>query len=165
MQTMVPIESVVVVRDGKRVTPPIGKGFNFTDAEVRDIKRIRQEAIRKPINESERADSQTDVRTAAGRVAEGGNDMRDENLDAEQHEDALDVGGSGSGEAEDDGLGAGDNGGSTDEEIEERNEQAADEQAHAKVEKAVAKVAGKAATARASGRSRPKPAPEKIDDL
>lgn len=35
-----PVNTVVVMRDGKRVVPPIGKPFDFTAEEVADFERI-----------------------------------------------------------------------------------------------------------------------------
>lgn len=52
MQNFVPIESVVVVRDGKRKTPKLGVSFPFTDAEITHLQENRPEAIRKPTNET-----------------------------------------------------------------------------------------------------------------
>ena len=40
-------ESILVVRDGKRIAPTIGKVFDLTDGEVADLERIRPQAISK----------------------------------------------------------------------------------------------------------------------
>lgn len=102
------LEGVTVARDGKRITPPIGKTFTFTEQEVDDILRVRPEALREPTNEDpsvskdeldalnvgDDGDStetslgaQNDgktttqsskAKTAAGKVAEGGS--KDEDL-------------------------------------------------------------------------------------
>lgn len=52
MPKRVPTVSVIVIRDGKRVSPPLNKGFNFTDDEITQINAIQPGALRKPINES-----------------------------------------------------------------------------------------------------------------
>lgn len=97
MAQMVPVEGVTVGRDGKRVTPPVGKSFDFTAEEIKSIKAARPEALRKPVDESPlivQSDTQTDVRTAAGRVAEGGADTREEgdpeNLEGVPTDDEID---------------------------------------------------------------------------
>lgn len=41
-------ETVLVMRDGKRVEPTIGKLFDLTEQEVEDIKSVRPQAISKP---------------------------------------------------------------------------------------------------------------------
>lgn len=41
----VPKQTVVVVRDGKSVTPPIGEPFEFTDEEVSQIESMNPDAI------------------------------------------------------------------------------------------------------------------------
>lgn len=38
MANKVPLSSVIVVRDGKRVSPPIGKAFPFNDDEIKAMK-------------------------------------------------------------------------------------------------------------------------------
>lgn len=52
MPKRVPTASVIVIREGKRVSPPLNKGFNFTDDEITQINAIMPGALRKPINES-----------------------------------------------------------------------------------------------------------------
>lgn len=52
MAKRIPVQTVVVVRDGKRVTPEIGKPYNFTDAEIADFDRLSPGAVRKPTNEA-----------------------------------------------------------------------------------------------------------------
>jgi len=36
-QSLIPLQSIVVVRDNKMVTPPLNKPFTFTDDEVKDL--------------------------------------------------------------------------------------------------------------------------------
>lgn len=45
-------QSVTVVRDGERVTPPIGKPFPFTADELEFIDRANPAAVRKAVDES-----------------------------------------------------------------------------------------------------------------
>lgn len=52
----VALKSVVVVRDGKRVSPPIGKSFPFTEDEVEAILASNPGAIRDAVNEDDEAD-------------------------------------------------------------------------------------------------------------
>lgn len=42
-------ESILVVRDGKRITPKIGKVFDLTDSEIADLERVRPQAISKAV--------------------------------------------------------------------------------------------------------------------
>lgn len=49
--TMVPTVQVILVRDGKRVAPEIGKGFVFTRAEIDEINASHEGALREPKNE------------------------------------------------------------------------------------------------------------------
>lgn len=52
MPKHVPLVSTVVVRDGKRHYPTVGKPFNFSDEEVKTIKALHPTGLRKPVNES-----------------------------------------------------------------------------------------------------------------
>lgn len=38
-------EPVIVHRDGKQVSPEVGKAFDFTDAEVKEIKSLNEKAL------------------------------------------------------------------------------------------------------------------------
>jgi len=49
--SLVPTVGVVVVRDGKRVKPTIGKAFSFTTDERDSILEAHPTALRKPTNE------------------------------------------------------------------------------------------------------------------
>jgi hypothetical protein len=57
MPNRVPLISVVVIREdektgkNKRVTPPTGKSFSFTDDEIEAITRQHPGGLRKPVNE------------------------------------------------------------------------------------------------------------------
>lgn len=57
MPKRVPTASVIVIRDGKRVEPKIGKSFPFTDDEITTINRIMPGALRTPVNETVDEDS------------------------------------------------------------------------------------------------------------
>lgn len=46
MPKRIPVESVIVNRDGKRFRPPIGKLFDFTAEELADIKLVNPGAVR-----------------------------------------------------------------------------------------------------------------------
>lgn len=59
MTSMVVNARITVVRDGKRVTPEIGKTFDFTAEEVEAMNATLPGGIRKPINES-KADAEDD---------------------------------------------------------------------------------------------------------
>jgi hypothetical protein len=45
-------QSVTVVRDGKRVSPPLNKAFSFTADEIEYLDRVSPRASRKPTDES-----------------------------------------------------------------------------------------------------------------
>ena len=51
----VALKSVIVVRDGKRVSPPIGKSFPFTAEEVEELEKSNPTAIREAKNEDDEA--------------------------------------------------------------------------------------------------------------
>jgi hypothetical protein len=53
-KNLVPLVAMLVVREGRRVPPPIGKAFPFTDEEV----KVLREGVdyRKAVNEDEEAD-------------------------------------------------------------------------------------------------------------
>lgn len=66
----VPVQSIVVVRDGKQVTPDLDKPFNFTAQEVEDIERVNPSAMRKPIVEKSAEVEKTEAKApAAGKRA------------------------------------------------------------------------------------------------
>lgn len=51
---LVPLRSIMVVREGKRVSPPVGKAFPFEDDEVKVLKEGTD--YRAAVNEDEEAD-------------------------------------------------------------------------------------------------------------
>ena len=51
MPIRIPVQTVIVHRDGKNKAAPIGKPFTFTDQELADIKAVNPRAIRLPLNE------------------------------------------------------------------------------------------------------------------
>jgi hypothetical protein len=58
-------QSVVVVRDGKRKTLPLGEAFDFTDEEVAQITAGSPEALRDPKDESKPAEEAPSVTVGA----------------------------------------------------------------------------------------------------
>jgi hypothetical protein len=47
MVMRVPLQSIMVQRDGKMMRPPIGKSFKFNDDELADIMRMNPKALGK----------------------------------------------------------------------------------------------------------------------
>lgn len=64
----VPMISTVVVRDGKRVYPTLGKSFPFTADEINTIKALHPTALRKPVNETPAVVSSEDEDTAPAKT-------------------------------------------------------------------------------------------------
>lgn len=52
MYKLIVTQSVTVVRDGKRVTPPINKVYEFTEAEAAMILKANPQGLRRPVNET-----------------------------------------------------------------------------------------------------------------
>ena len=44
-------QPILVVRDGKQVEPTIGKPFDFTDSEIKEIEQLNPGAIVKAVTE------------------------------------------------------------------------------------------------------------------
>lgn len=42
---------ILVVRDGKQVEPVIGKSFDFTESEIKEIEKLNPSAFSKPVVE------------------------------------------------------------------------------------------------------------------
>lgn len=82
MKRLVPLESVVVVRDGKRITPPLNQPYDFTDAEADALAASRPEAVRKPVNEGEVGDEMLDLPEDDG--GEGDDAIHEANATAAQ---------------------------------------------------------------------------------
>lgn len=61
----VPLQSIVVVRNGKQVTPELGKPFGFTAQEVDEIEALNPAAIREPVVEKAAVES----KPVAGKIA------------------------------------------------------------------------------------------------
>lgn len=51
MPKRIPVQTVVVQRNGKNFIPEIGKPFDFTDEELEWIKRVNPLAVRHLVNE------------------------------------------------------------------------------------------------------------------
>lgn len=47
MPKRVPVQGIVIHRDGKNIKPPIGKAFDFTAEELADIMRVNPNAVSK----------------------------------------------------------------------------------------------------------------------
>ncbi|AEY69571.1 hypothetical protein AH2_00061 [Burkholderia phage vB_BceS_AH2] len=60
-------ETVVLYRDGKRITPTIGKTFDLTDDEIKSINSVRPQAISDV--EKVEEDPQSAAHDAAGKQA------------------------------------------------------------------------------------------------
>lgn len=52
MPKRIPVQTIVMHRDGKRVIPPIGQAFDFTVDELEQIIKTNPKAVRKLINEA-----------------------------------------------------------------------------------------------------------------
>lgn len=71
-------ESVLLMRDGKRVRPEIGKSFDLTDEEIKSIQSVRPQAIDKvPVVE---VDPNSTAPGAKGKKAETDKPETDETL-------------------------------------------------------------------------------------
>lgn len=51
MPKKIPVHTIVVQRDGKTVIPAVGKPFDFTDAEIADVRAVDPKAFRDLVNE------------------------------------------------------------------------------------------------------------------
>lgn len=51
MPKRVPVQTIVVHREGKRITPKIGEAFDFTAEELADLNRVNPDCIRKVVIE------------------------------------------------------------------------------------------------------------------
>lgn len=56
MPKRVPVETVILHRDGKQFAPEIGKVFDFTEQELADINAVNKFAVRKPVVEEKPAE-------------------------------------------------------------------------------------------------------------
>jgi hypothetical protein len=53
MPVRIPVKGVLVYRNGQQVRPEIGKPFEFTDIEIKDLDTIAPGHVRKPIREDD----------------------------------------------------------------------------------------------------------------
>lgn len=60
MPQRIPMQTVIVRRNGKSVVPEIGKPFDFTPDELETINRVNPEAVRKLVNEGAVASDKSD---------------------------------------------------------------------------------------------------------
>lgn len=76
--TRIPLHSVVVVRDGKFVTPPLDKPFNFTEQEIKDA---GEHAFREPkVEVIEEDPVDTSTKAPAAKTAGKAKGKADESL-------------------------------------------------------------------------------------
>lgn len=71
-------EGVLLMRNGKRVRPEIGKSFDLTDDEIKDIMKVRPQAIAKvPVVETDPNSDDSgkaDKGSKGGKKADAGDD-------------------------------------------------------------------------------------------
>lgn len=65
MTQKIVVQTVIVFRSDKQVVPEIGKVFDFTDAELKDIERLNPDAVRDPVNEAPAEATKAGGKTAA----------------------------------------------------------------------------------------------------
>ena len=56
MPKRVPLQGIIVTRNGRQVQPPVGKVFDFTAEEIETLKLRNPKALRTPVNEGENKD-------------------------------------------------------------------------------------------------------------
>ena len=84
MPIRIPMQTILVTRDGERVVPPIGKPFDFTAKEIEEINAVNPRAIRKPVQEVEAPVAEQPPAKASGKAAKAaapnpdGNDGKDD---------------------------------------------------------------------------------------
>jgi hypothetical protein len=66
MKSLVPLSGTVVVRDGRRVRPVIGKAFDYSDSEIEQLKASGAR-FRTPTDETETAEPAEAARTTTTR--------------------------------------------------------------------------------------------------
>lgn len=70
MKVLIPVQGVVVHRNGKSISPPLNEPFEFTDGEADDIGKMNPNAVRAPINEGgDEAPAKAPAPAAAGKKA------------------------------------------------------------------------------------------------
>ena len=52
MPKKVPLIAITVHRDNKPIVPPVGKSFDFTDAEIAEVEAMMPGGLRDPVNEA-----------------------------------------------------------------------------------------------------------------
>lgn len=89
MPILVTQVSTVVIRNGKRVSPPIGKPFNYTDQEVQVILKAKPLGLRKPVNETaEPVEVKEEELLDDGETEMDADDATDEDAEDEPNSDA-----------------------------------------------------------------------------
>lgn len=71
MPKRIPVQTIILHREGKRVVPEIGKSFNFTVDELADINAVNPKAIRHIINEESQVDAAAADQTEGEGEGEG----------------------------------------------------------------------------------------------
>lgn len=61
MPQRIPSHTIILQREGVDVKPPIGKAFNFTDAEIKQIEKLDKEALSKVIAKDDTDESEGTV--------------------------------------------------------------------------------------------------------
>jgi len=51
MPIRIPTKTIILQRNGKNFSPPVGKPFQFTAEELKEIDALNKTVLRKPINE------------------------------------------------------------------------------------------------------------------
>ncbi len=85
---MVPTVGVVVIRDGKRVTPEVNKAFAFTADEQKSIEEAHPGALRKPSNEDESVTTAAASAEGSQARAKGGKKQATANVSDEEQEES-----------------------------------------------------------------------------
>lgn len=65
MPKRVPVQTIIVNREGKNIRPPIGKPFDFTPEELDDIMRVNPAAVTKIENVEINDDSEAKAKAEA----------------------------------------------------------------------------------------------------
>lgn len=78
MAKRIVLQTVTVHRDGKLHTPPIGQPFDFTAAELKDLKEVNPDAVRELTKEGQDDDNTDDTTDDEDDIDLGGDPAEDE---------------------------------------------------------------------------------------
>jgi hypothetical protein len=67
-QSLVPLQTIVLYRNGGQVIPPIGVAFEFSDKEVKEIGLSSPLALREPVNEGGARMTPAEIKAEAKRI-------------------------------------------------------------------------------------------------